>query len=86
MTDLSNYPIFAAFRYILSGSDEMNIRLWKARASEKLGIMKDREKTAFDYAEKLKEKYAHHPQVRAVIIGFCDQYYYWILPLNAYWD
>ena len=50
-------------RYILSGSDEMNIRLWKARASEKLGIMKDREKTAFDYAEKLKEKYAHHPQV-----------------------
>ena len=42
----------------------MNIRLWKARASEKLGILKDREKTALDYAEKLKEKYAHHPQVR----------------------
>ena len=64
MTDLRNYPIFYVFRYILSGSDEMNIRLWKARASEKLGIMKDREKTAFDYAEKLKEKYAHHPQVQ----------------------
>ena len=55
--------ILPRFRYILSGSDEMNIRLWKARASEKLGIMKDRERTAFDYAEKLKEKYAHHPQV-----------------------
>jgi WD repeat and SOF domain-containing protein 1 len=24
-------------KYILSGSDEMNIRIWKARASEKLG-------------------------------------------------
>ena len=24
-------------KYILSGSDEMNIRLWKANASEKLG-------------------------------------------------
>lgn len=24
-------------KYILSGSDEMNIRVWKARASEKLG-------------------------------------------------
>ena len=24
-------------RYILSGSDEMNIRLWKAHAAEKLG-------------------------------------------------
>jgi len=53
-------------RYILSGSDEMNIRLWKARASEKLGILKDREKTALDYAEKLKEKYAHHPQVAKI--------------------
>lgn len=26
-------------KYILSGSDEMNIRMWKARASEKLGIV-----------------------------------------------
>lgn len=24
-------------KYIISGSDEMNIRIWKARASEKLG-------------------------------------------------
>lgn len=24
-------------KYVLSGSDEMNIRLWKAHASEKLG-------------------------------------------------
>ena len=54
-------------RYILSGSDEMNLRLWKARASEKLGILKDREKTALDYADKLKEKYAAHPQVRKIV-------------------
>lgn len=26
-------------KYILSGSDEMNIRMWKARASEKLGVV-----------------------------------------------
>lgn len=26
-------------KYIISGSDEMNIRLWKARASEKLGVV-----------------------------------------------
>lgn len=26
-------------KYIISGSDEMNLRLWKARASEKLGIV-----------------------------------------------
>ncbi len=53
-------------RYILSGSDEMNIRLWKARASEKLGILKDREKSALDYANKLKDKYGHHPQVSRI--------------------
>lgn len=26
-------------KYIISGSDEMNIRVWKARASEKLGVV-----------------------------------------------
>jgi len=26
-------------RYILCGSDEMNIRLWKARSAEKLGVV-----------------------------------------------
>lgn len=26
-------------KYVLSGSDEMNIRIWKARASEKLGVV-----------------------------------------------
>lgn len=26
-------------KYIVSASDEMNIRLWKARASEKLGVV-----------------------------------------------
>ncbi|KAK2154115.1 hypothetical protein LSH36_276g03053 [Paralvinella palmiformis] len=38
-------------RYILSGSDEMNIRLWKANASEKLGM----------------EKFSNHPQVRRIL-------------------
>lgn len=27
-------------KYVLSGSDEMNIRLWKANASEKLGVVR----------------------------------------------
>merc|ERR1711988_1868960 len=38
-------------RYILSGSDEMNVRLWKARASEKLGILKERQRMALNYNE-----------------------------------
>lgn len=26
-------------KYILCGSDEMNIRMWKARSAEKLGVV-----------------------------------------------
>ncbi|GJQ81524.1 hypothetical protein Trydic_g4886 [Trypoxylus dichotomus] len=53
-------------KYILSGSDEMNIRVWKARASEKLGPLKPRERDALNYSEALKEKYATHPQIRRI--------------------
>merc|ERR1719295_1843548 len=53
-------------RYIVSGSDEMCLRLWKAHASEKLGILKDRERVSLQYAEKLKEKYAQHPQISRI--------------------
>lgn len=53
-------------KYLLSGSDETIVRLWKANASEKLGTLSAREKDSFKYSEKLKEKFAHHPQVRKI--------------------
>ncbi|CAG2190123.1 DCAF13 [Mytilus edulis] len=53
-------------KYILSGSDEMNIRIWKAQAPEKLGVLKPREKTAFNYNSKLKEKFSFHPEVKRI--------------------
>lgn len=53
-------------KYILCGSDEMNIRLWKANASEKLGVITPREKAALNYSEKLKEKFQHHPQIKRI--------------------
>ncbi|XP_034174607.1 DDB1- and CUL4-associated factor 13 [Osmia lignaria lignaria] len=53
-------------KYIMSGSDEMNIRVWKARASEKLGALKPREKAALQYNEALKAKFAAHPQVKRI--------------------
>lgn len=66
MQRLSNVLWSNDNRYIVSGSDEMCLRLWKARASEKLGILKDRERVAIQYAEKLKEKYSEHPQVARI--------------------
>ncbi|XP_014668035.1 PREDICTED: DDB1- and CUL4-associated factor 13-like [Priapulus caudatus] len=53
-------------KYILSGSDEMNIRIWKSAASEKLGVTTGREQMSKQYNEKLKATFAHHPQIRRV--------------------
>ncbi|KAF9961878.1 rRNA-processing protein sof1 [Modicella reniformis] len=53
-------------KYVLSGSDDGNIRLWKARASEKMGPRDYRERTHLEYAEKLKEKFAHVPEIRRI--------------------
>ncbi|KAL0984913.1 hypothetical protein UPYG_G00150380 [Umbra pygmaea] len=53
-------------KYVLSGSDEMNIRLWKASAAEKLGVLTPREQAAVNYNQKLKERFQHHPEVRRI--------------------
>ncbi|BFZ21001.1 hypothetical protein BsWGS_24040 [Bradybaena similaris] len=53
-------------KYILSGSDEMSIRLWKAKASEKLGVMKPREKTAFNTTEVLKKTFKDYPEIKRI--------------------
>jgi len=53
-------------RYVLSASLEMNIRVWKANASEKLGLLQPRERDALNYSQKLKEKYANHPEIRKI--------------------
>lgn len=53
-------------KYILCGSDEMNIRIWKANASEKLGLLSPRERAAEKYNQKLKEKFHSHPQINRI--------------------
>ncbi|EJU01243.1 WD40 repeat-like protein [Dacryopinax primogenitus] len=53
-------------RFILSGSDDGNVRLWKAQASDKLGVLDGRERAAREYRAKLREKWAHAPEVRKV--------------------
>nr|XP_012222332.1 PREDICTED: DDB1- and CUL4-associated factor 13 [Linepithema humile] len=53
-------------KYVISGSDEMNLRLWKAKASEKLGILKARERKALLCNEALKEKFAAHQEIRRI--------------------
>lgn len=54
-------------KFVLSGSDEMNIRIWKAIASEKLGPLRPRERAAMNYNSKLLEVYGEHPEIRRII-------------------
>uniref|UniRef100_A0A183C347 WD_REPEATS_REGION domain-containing protein n=1 Tax=Globodera pallida TaxID=36090 RepID=A0A183C347_GLOPA len=54
-------------KFVLSGSDDMNIRLWKANAAEKLGPLCPREKAALEYSRKLRETYQGHPEVRRIV-------------------
>lgn len=53
-------------RYVLSGSDEMNIRLWKAEASQPVGPVQRRQRTALRYGERLRERFRYHPLIRRV--------------------
>ncbi|KNC86951.1 DDB1- and CUL4-associated factor 13 [Sphaeroforma arctica JP610] len=53
-------------KYVLSGSDETNIRVWKANASEKMGPMAPRQRVAVEYANELKERFQHHPEIKRI--------------------
>ncbi|CAL1710016.1 unnamed protein product [Somion occarium] len=53
-------------KYVLSGSDDGNIRIWKARAHEKLGILDSRERAAIEYRESLKQKWKTDAQVNKI--------------------
>lgn len=44
-------------RFVVSGSDDGNMRLWKAHASEKLGIVSSRERASRDYAQALRKRW-----------------------------
>ena len=53
-------------RYILSGSEDTNIRLWKANAADTLKPLLPREKEKIAYAEKLKKKYKFSGEIKRI--------------------
>ena len=50
----------------MSGSDDGNIRLWRNKASSRRGIKSARERTALEYADALKKRYGHMPEIRRI--------------------
>ncbi|EXB86492.1 DDB1- and CUL4-associated factor 13 [Morus notabilis] len=53
--------------YVISGSDDANLRLWKAKASEQLGVLLPREQKRHNYHEALKNRYKHLPEVKRIV-------------------
>lgn len=52
--------------YVLSGSDDMNVRCWKAEASAQLGTLLPREKRKKQYQKALKERFQHMPEIKRI--------------------
>ncbi|XP_059663197.1 uncharacterized protein LOC132308916 isoform X1 [Cornus florida] len=53
--------------YVISGSDDTNLRLWKAKASEQMGVILPRERKKHEYMEKVKDRYKNQPEVKRIV-------------------
>ena len=53
-------------RYLLSGSDDGNVRLWRAEASSRAQVRSARERMKLEYDTALKDRYKHMPEVRRI--------------------
>lgn len=67
MQALSGVRYTADATFVLTASEDFNLRVWKARASSRLGPVSRREAQAVDYRAKLIERHAHMPQVKRIV-------------------
>ena len=64
---MSSVRYTADATFVLTASEDFNLRVWKARASQRLGPISRREALAVDYRAKLVERHAHMPQVKRLV-------------------
>eukprot|EP00808_Paulinella_micropora_P000403 g24884.t1 len=53
-------------KYVMSGSDDHNVRVWKANASERTTLVMPRQRRQENYQEKLKQRFAHVPELKRI--------------------
>lgn len=53
--------------YVFTGSDDMNVRVWKAQAAQQLGVTLPRERQRAAYQAALVERHRHLPEVRRIV-------------------
>ena len=54
-------------KYIVSGSEDTNLRIWKAKAADSLKPLLPREKESLAYSEKLKKKHKYNPEIKRIL-------------------
>jgi len=52
--------------YVLSASEDTNIRVWKAHAARPIGVLHPRERKALEYKDQLKKRYKEMPEIRRI--------------------
>lgn len=53
-------------KYVLSGSDDTNIRIWKSHASETVGVTAGRQERKLRYNKSLIKRFEHMPEVKRI--------------------
>ncbi len=53
-------------KYILSGSDDGNIRVWRSVASDRSRILSARQRSKQEYGNTLKQRYKHMPDIKKI--------------------
>ena len=53
-------------RFVFSGSDDGNVRIWKSEASRPLGLLNSKQKNALEYNKRLMEKYKRLKEIRSI--------------------
>ncbi|KAJ1459552.1 WD40-repeat-containing domain protein [Pelagophyceae sp. CCMP2097] len=53
--------------FLVTGSDDANVRVWKAQASAKLGPVSGRERASLEYRATLLKRHQHMPVVRRIV-------------------
>ena len=54
-------------KYVLSGSDDTNIRVWKSVANDPIKLLNKRESDSREYSKRLVEKYKYMPNIRKIM-------------------
>lgn len=54
-------------KYVMSGSDDANVRVWRAKAWEPTGKVTERQRAAMEYNAALKKRFGHLPEVRRIL-------------------